>query len=73
MKITIVITTYNQEKYIGQAIDGIIMQKTKFPFKILVSDDCSKDGTREILKRYKKKYPEKIEVIYNEKRTLYLL
>ena len=69
MKITIVITTYNQEKYIGQAIDGIIMQKTKFPFKILVSDDCSKDGTREILKRYKKKYPEKIEVIYNEKNS----
>ena len=49
MKLTIVTTTYNQEKYIGEAIDSMLMQKTKFPFQIVVSDDCSQDRTREIL------------------------
>ena len=67
MKVTIVTTTYNQEKYIGQAIDGMIMQKTKFPFKILISDDCSTDNTKKILEDYKHKYPDKIEIINHEK------
>ena len=47
-KLTIVTTTYNQEKYIGQAIDGMLMQKTKFPFKIVISNDCSTDKTGKI-------------------------
>lgn len=66
MKVTIVTTTYNQEKYIGQAIDGMLMQKTDFPFKIVISNDCSTDKTSEILKDYKEKNPEKIEIIENE-------
>ena len=67
MKVTIVTTTYNQEKYIGQAIEGMIMQKTKFPFKILISNDSSTDNTKKILEDYKQKYPDKIEVINHEK------
>ena len=67
MKVTIVTTTYNQEKYIGQAIEGMIMQKTKFPFKILISNDSSTDDTKKILEDYKQKYPDKIEVINHEK------
>lgn len=66
MKVTIVTTTYNQEKYIGQAIDGMLMQKTNFPFKIVISNDCSTDKTAEILEKYRKKNPEKIEIIENE-------
>lgn len=67
MKVTIVTTTYNQEQYIGQAIEGMIMQKTKFPFKILISNDCSTDNTSNILEEYRKKYPDKIEIINHEK------
>lgn len=67
MKLTIVTTTYNQEEYIAEAIESMLMQKTNFPFQIVVSDDCSKDRTREILIGYEKKYPEKIKVIKNEK------
>lgn len=67
MKLTVVTTTYNQEKYIGQAIDGMLMQKTNFPFRIVISNDCSTDKTGEILKQYKEKYPDKIEIIENEK------
>lgn len=67
MKLTVVVTTYNQEKYIGQAIDGILMQKTDFPFKLIISNDCSTDGTLEILQEYQKNNPEIIEIINNEK------
>ena len=63
MKLTIVTTTYNQEKFIGQAIDGMLMQKTNFPFQIVISNDCSTDNTLKILNSYKEKYPEKIKII----------
>ena len=48
MKLTVVTTTYNQEKYIGQAIDGMLMQKTSFPFQIVISNDYSTDKTGDI-------------------------
>lgn len=67
MKLTVVTTTYNQEKYIGEAIEGMLMQKTNFPFQIVVSDDCSTDRTRDILKEYQKEHPGQIKIIKNEK------
>lgn len=67
MKLTIVTTTYNQEKYIGKAIEGFVMQKTNFPFKIVISNDNSTDNTLQVIKEYQKKYPELIEVRTNEK------
>ena len=67
MKVTVVTTTYNQEKYISEAIEGVMMQKTNFPFKMVISNDCSTDTTLDILKKYKEQYPEKIEIINNEK------
>lgn len=65
-KLTIVTTTYNQEKYIGQAIDGMLMQKTKFPFRIVISNDCSTDKTGEILEKYRKNNPDIIQIIENK-------
>lgn len=55
--------TYNHEDYISEALDGILMQKTDFPFEIIVHDDCSVDNTVNILKEYVKKYPNIIKLI----------
>ena len=66
-KLTVVTTTYNQEKYIEDCIRGVINQKTNFKFKFLISDDCSSDGTRNIIDKYQKKYPDIIKVIYRKK------
>lgn len=66
-KVIVAITTYNLEKYVAQALDSVIMQKTNFKFKIKVADDCSTDRTPEILKEYSEKYPELIEVLYSDK------
>lgn len=67
IKVTIGITTYNLEKYIAQALDSVLMQKTNFDFDILVVDDASTDKTQEIIKKYAKKYPQKVKYLFNEK------
>lgn len=66
-KLTVATTTYNQEKYIGKCLDGIVNQKTNFPFQVIVSDDGSTDNTRKILKEYNKKYPDIVKPILREK------
>ena len=58
IKVSVICVTYNHEKYIRQALDSIVSQKTDFDFEILVGEDCSTDSTRDILKEYEKKYPD---------------
>lgn len=50
--VTIICVTYNQAEYIGQTLDGFLMQKTDFPFEILIHDDASTDDTADIIRRY---------------------
>lgn len=56
-------STYNHEKYIEDALKGFVMQKTNFPWCVIVTDDCSTDGTAEIVKKYASEYPEIIKAI----------
>lgn len=58
--------TYNQEKYIGQALDSFIMQKTNFKYEIIVHDDASTDNTAKIIREYEEKYPNLIKPIYQK-------
>jgi glycosyltransferase involved in cell wall biosynthesis len=62
-KISVIIPSYNHEKYIGQAIDSVLAQ-TFTDFELLIADDCSKDNSREIIKKYK---DERIVTYYPEK------
>jgi len=55
--------TYNQEDYIRNTIESFLIQKTSFPFEIIIHDDASTDGTGIILKEYSDKYPELITLI----------
>ncbi len=56
--------TFNHEKYISQSIDSFLMQKTNFPFEILIHDDASTDKTAEIIKEYEGKFPKIVKPIY---------
>ena len=62
--VSVVCTTYNHEAYIRQCLDGFIMQKTDFPFEIIVHDDASTDSTVSIIKEYEDKYPNLFNNIY---------
>lgn len=59
--------TYNHAPYIAQAIEGVVQQKTTSPFELVIGEDCSTDGTREIVFEYQKKYPDIIRVITSDK------
>lgn len=50
--------TYNQKDYIRDSIESILSQRTNFRVEIIIHDDASYDGTREIILEYQKKYPE---------------
>lgn len=56
--------TYNQEKYIAQALDSILVQQTDFRFEILVHDDASTDGTASVIRDYAERYPELIKPMF---------
>ena len=58
--------TFNHAPYIRTCIEGALMQKTNFPFEIVIGEDCSTDGTREIVFEYANNYPEKIRVITSD-------
>lgn len=60
--VSVIVLTYNHSDYIRQALDSILMQKTDFNYEILVGDDASSDGTQEILKEYKERFPDKFRL-----------
>lgn len=61
------IIVYNQKDYIGRCIEGMLEQKCDFTFNIVISDDCSTDGTQEVLKDYQARYPEIIKLVLNDR------
>ena len=67
IKVSVLIISYKQVKYIREAIDSVLMQKVDFKYELLLADDCSQDGTAEILKEYEKKYPNIIKILDRKK------
>lgn len=66
-KVMVVVLTYNHEKFIEDALKGIVKQQTNFPVVACVLDDCSMDGTADIIRRYESQYPDLIKGFYFEK------
>ncbi|HKN87420.1 MAG TPA: glycosyltransferase, partial [Nitrospiraceae bacterium] len=66
-KVSVLLITYNHAKYIAEAIESVLMQKTTFPVVIHVIDDCSTDGTTEIVKEYAARYPDRVVACLNKK------
>lgn len=68
--IDILMATYNGEKYVSYQIDSILNQ-TYRNIKLIISDDCSTDGTKEILEKYSKK-DDRIQIYFQQKNLGYI-
>lgn len=66
-KVSVIVITYNQEKYIGETLQSIVDQKTDFSIEIIVADDSSKDSTQDIIAQFAKKYPKTIKPTLRKK------
>jgi glycosyltransferase involved in cell wall biosynthesis len=63
--VSVLVTPYNQKDYIRQTLDSILMQRCNFDFEVVIGEDCSTDGTREICQEYAQKYPDQIVLCLN--------
>jgi glycosyltransferase involved in cell wall biosynthesis len=67
MRVSVVVVTYNHEAFVAQAVEGVLAQRTSFEFEILVSEDCSTDGTRGVLRRLQREHPGRIRLLLSER------
>lgn len=65
IKVSILLVSYNQQKYIQEAISSIITQELDFRYELLIGDDCSTDLTQEVIHSFAEKYPHLITPIYH--------
>lgn len=63
MIVSVVLVTYNHERYLAQAIEGVLMQEGRFTLDLLITEDCSTDGTRAIVETYRQRYPDRIRTL----------
>ena len=61
------ILTHNHKNFIAKCLESVLFQKTNYNYRVVVLDDCSSDGTREIIKVIADKNKDKIELIVNQK------
>jgi glycosyltransferase involved in cell wall biosynthesis len=67
LKVSVMVVTYNHERYIGQALEGILMQERDFEIEINVIDDASTDGTQRVVREYQRRHPGIIHCHFNER------
>ena len=67
-KISIVIPMYNVENYVGECLDSLLCQ-TLQDYEVIIVDDCSTDGSREVVKNYIPKFNGKLQLIESEKNS----
>jgi glycosyltransferase involved in cell wall biosynthesis len=65
--VSVVLRTYNHARFVAQAIESVLIQDTAFPFELVIGEDCSTDGTREIVAAYAERHPQAIRAVLPER------
>lgn len=65
--VSVCMTTYNHEKYISQAIESVLCQRTTFSFEVVIGEDCSTDNTLAICRQYEAQHPDIVRVVASER------
>ncbi len=66
-KVSVWMITFNHERFVAQAIESVLMQKTEFPVELVIGEDCSTDGTRAICEHYAREYPGRVRLLPSER------
>lgn len=61
--VSVIVLSYNHYNYIKEAIISVINQETDYNYEIVIADDGSTDGTRDVLYQLKEEYPDKIVIV----------
>ena len=64
--VSVCMTTYNHERYLPQAIESVLEQRTTFGVELVLGEDCSTDSTRTVCERYAARYPDRIRLVTSD-------
>ena len=64
---SVLVITYNHARFVRQALDSVLAQRLPERLEILISEDCSTDGTREIVREYADSYPHLVSLLLSER------
>jgi glycosyltransferase involved in cell wall biosynthesis len=67
MKSSVLMVTYNHERYIAQALSSVLAQRVDFDYEIIVAEDCSTDDTRAIVMDFQRRNPNRIITLLRER------
>lgn len=64
--VSIICTVFNKEPWLKKTIDSFLAQNSDFDIEIILVDDASQDGSRQIIQEYESRYPEQIRAFYHD-------
>ena len=67
VKLTVLVMTYNHVRYIAQALESVLTQRTSFSYEVIISEDCSTDGTRDIVLAFHQRRPDTIRLLLSDR------
>lgn len=71
--VSVCILTYQHARFIGRALEGALAQKTDFDYEVLIGEDESTDGTREVCREWARRHPEKIRLFERSRKDVVLI
>lgn len=67
LELTALVVTYNHARFIEEALRSVLAQKTDFGYEVVVSEDCSTDGTREVVERLAEAHPDRVRLLLSDR------
>lgn len=62
-KVSVCLVTYNQEALVSQAVESVLAQRTSFAIELVIGEDHSTDGTRDVVRAFARQHPDRVRVL----------
>jgi glycosyltransferase involved in cell wall biosynthesis len=69
--LSVCVCAYQHAPFVARCIESILAQQTDFPFEIIIGEDESADGTREICKQFAAQYPDRIRLLLHARKDVH--